>query len=352
MTGLVLIWSASLTLAASALLWMVGLIIARVIRERTEHRRNLDRQLIHTAFLDILSGSGEAVGRLNDVRGRARVVAECLLDVVALVRGTERERLISALRAFGIDQILRRRLFRGSLAGRLAAAEALSIFDGPEVAASLREALGEAREPELRVALMGSLIDLGVPPSLDEVLAELSGRRASDSLLYLPLIARLVAGDPMTALRAFGDAGITGDARVILAEALGASGDYRALGPLCIAVRAPDVELRIASIRGLTILGHPAAAPHILNAMDDPVWVVRAASSEAAGRIGLRQAVPKLASLLEDEVWWVRFRAGEALATLGDVGRERLAQIAASGGDLSRRTAAIVLAERGLAEAP
>jgi HEAT repeat protein len=223
----------------------------------------------------------------------------------------------------------------------------LSIFSGPGVAPSLREALGQARTAELRVGLMGSLIDLGAPPSLAEALADLSGRRASDSLLYLPLIARLVAGDPKTALRAFGDEAVTGDARIILAEALGASGDYRALGPLCIAARAPDEELRIASIRGLKVLAHPGAEAVILEALADPVWVVRAAACGAAGRIGLPQAVPRLAGLLEDPVWWVRFRAGEALTALGDVGRERLALVAATGGDLSRRTAAIILAELG-----
>ena len=195
---------------------------------------------------------------------------------------------------------------------------------------------------------MRSLIEIGAPPGLHEVLADLGGRRASDSLLYLPLIARLVADDPMTALKAFGDPQVTGEARVILAEALGASGDYRVLRSLCAAARAPDIELRIAAIRGLAALGHPAAEPTILAGLADEVWIVRSASCEAAGRIGLRAAVPLLAAQLEDPVWWVRFRAGEALAVLGEAGRDRLRALAVSGGDLSRRTASMVLAERGL----
>ena len=347
MTVLMLIWSGSWVMTALAVLWMTGLIVARVVRERIEHRRERDRQLIHRVLLDILAGSGDAVGRLTRVRRRARVMAEALLDVVALVRGAERERLIDALQAFGIDRVFRRRLFKGSVAGRMAAAEALSIFSGPEVTLSLREALTAAHAADLRVGLMSSLIDLGAPPPLDEVLADLSGLKASESLLYLPLITRLVAGDPMTALRAFGDDAVTGDARLILAEALGSSGDYRVLGALCIAARAPDDELRIASIRGLKILGHPGAEAVILEAMSDPVWVVRATACRAVGRIGLPEAVPRLATLLEDPVWWVRYRAGEALTALGDVGRARLARIAATGDGLSGRTAAIILAELG-----
>lgn len=349
MSSLLLIWSTSLALTAAALIWMTGLIIGRLLRERAEAGRNRDRQVIQHAFLDIMAGSGDAIGRLRKVQGRARLMAETLMEVVSLVRGGERERLISALAAFQVDHVFRRRLFRGSFAGRIAAAEALSIFPGEGSTAALRRALAASRGAELRVGVMKSLIELGTPPSLAEVLADLAGRRASESLLYLPLIARLVAEDPMTALRAFGDSRLAIEPRVILAEALGASGDYRALEPLCIATRAPDVELRIACTRALGMLGHPGAEKAVLAGLDDRVWMVRSAACEAAGRIGLRSAIPQLAHQLRDEVWWVRFRAGEALAALGQIGQERLRLVAATGDDLSRRAASMVLAERGLA---
>lgn len=349
MSSLLLIWWTSLALAAGALIWMVGLILGRLLRERAEAGRARDRQVIQQAFLDIMAGSGDAIGRLRKVQRRARLMAETLLEVVGLVRGGERERLISGLFAFNVDHVFRHRLFRGSFAGRIAAAEALAMFPGEGSTAALRRALAAARAVELRVGVMKSLIELGTPPSLAEVLADLEGRRASESLLYLPLIGRLVADDPKTALRAFGDSRLAGEPRVILAEALGGSGDYRALEPLCLATRAPDIELRIACIRALGMLGHPGAEKAVLSALDDPVWMVRAASCEAAGRIGLRAAIPKLAEQLANEIWWVRFRAGEALAVLGEVGRERLRRVATSGDDLSRRTASMVLAERGLA---
>lgn len=351
MSSLLLIWSTSLVLAGGALVWMIGLIIGRLLRERSEARRDRDRQVIQHAFLDIMAGSGDAIGRLRKVQGRARLMAETLLEVLSLVRGGERQRLISALAAINVDHVFRRRLFRGSFAGRIAAAEALSVFPGDGSTAALRRALAASKGVELRVGVMKSLIELDAPPSLAGVLADLAGRRASESLLYLPLIARLTADDPMAALRAFGDSRLAIEPRVILAEALGGSGDYRALEPLCIATRAPDVELRIACTRALGMLGHPGAEKAVLTGLDDPVWMVRSAACEAAGRIGLCSAVPQLAHQLRDEVWWVRFRAGEALAALGQTGQERLRLVAATGDDLSRRAASMVLAERGLAMA-
>jgi len=349
MVELRLIWLTSAVLAAAALIWMMGLIFARVLRERGDARRRREWHLIQQALLDIMGGSGDAVARLRNVRARPRLMAEALLEVLALIRGgDERDRLISALKAFGFDETFRRCLRRGSVAGRIASAEALSIFPGERTCAALRRALKMTRASELRVSLMRSLIEIGAPPPLREALSDLSGRRGSDSLLYLPLIARLVADDPMTALRAFGDPQVTGEARVVLAESLGASGDYRTLQPLCVAARAPDVELRIAAIRGLAALGHPAAEQAILSGLKDRSWIVCAASCEAAGRIGLPAAIPLLEAQLGDAEWWVRFRAGEALAALGRVGQDRLRAIATVGGELSRSTASMVLAERGL----
>lgn len=348
MGGLLFLWWLSIGMAAVALGWMVALIVARLLRDRAEARRIHDRRRVQQAFLEIMAGSGDAIGPVREIARRARLTAEALLDVLALVRGAERERLISALAAFGIDDRFRRRLTLGSAAGRIAAAEALSIFPDERNRIALREALGSARSAGLRVALMNSLIDLNAPVELREVIGDLGRRRGAESLLYVPLISRLVRDDPEGALRLFADPTLAPQGRVVLAEALGRAGDYRAIEPLALTAGAPDVELRIASFRGLGALGHPAAEAAVVAGLGDPEWMVRSASCEAAGRIGLRSTIPLLAAHLGDSVWWVRFRAGEALAALGAAGRDELRIAAATGGPLAQRTASMVLAERGL----
>lgn len=350
MSGLLLLWWTSIILAAGALAWISALVIGRLFREQRDARRGRDRDRACDAFLDVMNGSGDALGRLRGIDHRARLMGEVLLELLAMVRGVERDRLITALRSINMDDRWRRRLFRGRLAGRMVAAEALSIFPGPETVNALREALDQARNGNLRVALMRSLIELDAAPPLAQVLRDIHRSRGSESLLYLPLMGRLVNGDTRAALRAFGDPETPARARVILAEALGASGDFRALKPLCIATRAPDIELRIASVRGLAAMGHPVAEAHILAALEDPVWMVRSAACEAAGRIGLQAAVPLLIAQLSDPVWWVRFRAGGALSALGPIGVQGLQAAAAGQGDLPRRAASLALAERGLAK--
>lgn len=349
MADIVVIWTTSLVLAAGALAWMLWLILARLLRDRADEARMRDRRLIQQVYLDIMNGAGDAVIPLRRLRGRAALMAEALLEVIGMVRGRERDRLISALQAVNIDGLFRDQLFRGRTPQRIAAADALSIFAGDETTTALRRALAAAPAGELRVGLMQALLDVGTPPPIGLVVKDLKGRKATESLLYLPLIRALVAADPVSGLHAFGDEAISPDARAMLAEALGASGDFRALEPLLMAGRAPDVELRIAALRGLTALGHPAAEPCVMRGLSDDVWMIRAAACEAAGRIGLRMAAHRLAELLGDPTWWVRFRAGEALAAMGVAGVEQLRNVAVGGDDLSRRTASMALAERGLA---
>jgi len=351
MSDLALLWWTSTGLATIALVWMSALVFGRLLRERSDRRREKDRALASTAFLDAMNGRGEPEVQLAGLRHRARLMAETLLEAVALVRGAERDRLIATLTSAGVDERLRRRLAVGSLSGRMVAAEALANFQGPDTISALGAALTRARDANLRVALMRSLIELDASPPLAAVLQDIARSRGAESLLYLPLIGRLVNADTGAALRAFGDAATPDAARVILAEALGSSGDFRALEPLCVVVSAPDPELRIAGVRGLAAMGHPAAESQIFAALRDPVWMVRAAACEAAGRIGLRTAAPLLVEQLSDPVWWVRFRAGEALATLGQPGIDGLREVARDGVDRAGRAASLALAERGLTAA-
>jgi HEAT repeat protein len=352
MRELALLWWVSIALSVAALLWMSVLVSCRLLRGRSDAKRAHDRGVASAAFLDAMNGEGDPGTLLVGLRHRARLMAETLLEAMALVRGVECDRLISTLALIGVDGALRRRLSIGSLPERMVAAEALANFPSPETVDALRRALPRARDANLRVALMRSLIEIDASPPLGEVLQDIARSRGADSLLYLPLIGRLVNGDTSDALRAFGDPATPAAARIILAEALGASGDFRALQPLCMIIAAPDVELRIAGVRGLAAMAHPAAEPHILAALADPTWAVRSAACEAAGRIGLQNATPLLVKQLSDSVWWVRFRAGEALAMLGQPGIDGLRQVALTGADRARRAASLALAERGLSAVP
>lgn len=350
MSLLAFLWWSSLVFGAAALVWMSGLIVGRLLRERVDGRRAADQTSVRMLFLALMGGEAEAELRLKPYCRRARLMAEALLEILGLVRGAERERIIESLARLGVHDRLRLRLHRGSKAGRIAAAEALAAFPDVATVEALRSALGRSRDGDFRVAVLTALLDMEAAPPLQDILREVGDRGLQDSLLYEPVIRRAAAAAPLDALDVFILSAAPAATRAVLADALGASGDYRAVEPLGQTAAAPELELRIASVRALGLLGHPAAAEAVTNALSDPAWEVRSAACEAAGRIGLVQAAPSLIHALADPAWWVRFRAGEALAALGDKGIAGLRLAVRIDQDVVRRSASLALAERGLAE--
>jgi HEAT repeat protein len=347
---LALLWWSSLVFAAAALVWMSGLIMARLLRERADRKRASDQASVRILFLEVMGGDAESELRLKPFCRRARLMAEALLEMLGLVRGAERQRLIECLLRLAVADRLRLRLNRGSKAGRIAAAEALAAFPDRKTVDGLRSALTQSRDGDFRVAVLNSLLDMDASPPFQDILREVAHRGLRESLLYEPVVRRAAAASPLEALDAFIASKAPAATRAVLADALGASGDYRAVEPLSETATAPELEVRIASVRALGLLSHPAGGTAVMKAFSDPAWEVRSAACEAAGRIGLVQAAPSLVDALADPAWWVRFRAGEALAALGDKGIAGLRMAVGIDQDVVRRAASLALAERGLAE--
>jgi HEAT repeat protein len=342
------LWVSSVVMAAGALLWMAGLVSARLGRETRARRRQSEQRAVMKAFMAILGGAGDATAQLSPYQRRACLIAEALLETMALVRGPDRQRLIKALEALSIDSRLRSRLFTHDAPGRIASAEALSVFPSRATVAALESVWRRSRDPALRLAAIRSLIELGEAPTLRDVLRELE-RAGADSLTFLPVLRRLAMDRPAAAIEEIANPDRSLAVRAMLADALGATGDYAVLPALTHALGDPALEVRTAAIRALGALAHPAAEAGLAQALHDPRWEVRATACEAIGRIGAVNQIPRLIELLQDPAWWVRFRASDAMAQLGDKGVRSLRLAATAPIDVIRRAASLALAERGLA---
>ena len=339
------LWWSSILLATLALLWMLGLIVARLFRERGDAKRLIDRQSLSQAYLAIMAGSENGADLLRPYQTRSRLLAETLLDLLGLVRGAERERLIEALRLAGVDKRLRWRLTHGSRTGRLAAVEALSAFPSDATRQDLRALHRRSNDAEIRIATVRTLIEIAAPPRIQDLIVELQSRDDGDSLLYAPVLRQLAIDAPEDALHALAIPGLPVAARAVTIDAVGASGDYRALPVLFEMFKAQDPVLRSAVVRALASLAHPSGTSVIVAALGDEAWDVRAEAAVAAGRIGGPELVTQLVVLLEDPVWWVRFRAADALARLGPNGREALRIAATSPIEAIQKSASMALAE-------
>ncbi len=311
------LWMTSLLLMAAALAWMSWLILSRLFRERSQANRAEHRKSVSRAYLQIMGGDAEGEARLQAYQHQARLLAESLLEVMGLVRGAERERLVAALTRLEVDATLRDRLNRGSRTGRLAAAEALAAFSSQATTAALSSLYMASRDGEVRIAAIRSLIEIDAAPSIEAVVVDLEKRGETESLQHLPVLRRLASADPDAALAVFNSPDRSPTLRAVLAEALAGSGAYSCLPALIDATSDPNAALRLAAVRGIGQLAHPAASAAVEAALHDAAWDVRAEACATAAKLGARQLAPSLTACLNDAEWWVRFRATEALQTLG-----------------------------------
>ncbi|WP_411289349.1 HEAT repeat domain-containing protein [Phenylobacterium sp.] len=348
MSLLSLIWSVALALCAAAVLWMSALIVLRVFSDRAARRRAEDRRAVERCFVGILQGRSDVVRDLAPYRGRARLMAESLLDFLTLVRGVDLEIVLGALESVGVDKVLAARLNRGSLAGRLASVEALGAFAGEATRAALVQAA--ARGPAtVRLAALRSLLQAGGEVDIARLLQHLARGELRHSGPLTDLAHLVIAADPTAAMGVLAQPDLAPATRILIVEGLGAAGAYAALPIINAHAEAGRADVRAAAISTLGRMMHPAAEPALERALTDPAWEVRSAAAAAIGEARLASLVGPLAAQLSDSVWIVRFQSAGALLKLGESGLERLRAAALGADARAEQTASLMLAERGLA---
>jgi HEAT repeat protein len=344
LTSLWALWFLSIGIASAALIIMIGLLLARLILGRTGRAREAERRRLIPLLLgnrhDSALGSG----------GRSDILADLSVELIQLVRGSDRDRFVEAATRLGVPERLRRHLDSGSARTRLAAAEALAEFPDERSIARLLAAL---RDPSADVRLTAalSLAAIDRTPPARELVELLGIGTRENSLLTVALFRDIAERRPDEVRALILDAGVPAGAKAAAIEALSASADYT-LVPLVTTLASTadsDDPVLPRYLGALADFAHPAAEPAVKRCLGSPSPEVRAAAARAAGRIGLTPLAPYLKELLADSDWWVRFRAGEALTLLGEEGVRLLRETAELEREPARTAATLTLAERGLA---
>lgn len=341
MSLLVMLWITSLALAGVALVVMVGLILRRVILDLLARRRAAQRSRLMTAILGWLDDDETAE---PPVQAGQPLGSRLAMELLQLVRGRDRARLIALMRRTGTDMELCTRIRSGRAAERIEAARALALFVTPETLWALEEGLDDPN-PEVRLTVAASLVTLQAAPPLPTLIAKLAIGSIENSRTLSPIFRELARNRKAEFVAALSDPDMAEPVLVLILDALGRTGDYRLIDAVGKATGHSSMNVRAEALRALGAFGHPAAAAIVLRAFDDPAWQVRAQAAIAAGRIGVADAAPRLRQLLADPIWWMRLRAGEALLALGPAGLSLL-EAAAAGQGVEAETAATVLAER------
>jgi hypothetical protein len=339
--------------ALGLLAGLVALVLAKRLARAAAERRSRTRRDRWTRAL----GRGPVRElRMREIRALARGAArsrraqEDLLGLISAGRlppeDDRRAPFGRALRRAGLHRALRRAcgsrnaVKRGraaliwaglGLPGGERVIARLATDSDPDVRAAAVQALEGCASEEAAWALIEAMRSASLPP-------ERCAERLRGAWAVAPLLSAL--GDP--------------EFRSVtpwLAEALGLSGDPRAVRPLIRLVAGGDESQRIRACRALGRLGDESASGVLVKALSDPSAAVRAQAARALAELGDERSVYALVQLLGDRSWWVRARAGEALRALGAPGVAALRWCARTHADPYARERALEALAHALAEA-
>lgn len=344
MNILLFVWTLSLVMAGTALAIMLGLIIARVLRDQRVRQYEGQRRMLVPALLGASELPPEVAGKIAP-----DVIADVATSLIQLVRGDDREAFIERAEKFGVPRRLEQLLRSGSDRTRLAAAQAMGAFNDAKTLHLLRRALND-RNQDVRLAAALSIASAGDTESAAGIVPRLGEEEEEPSLLLVTLFKRIAADRPDEIKQLVTDPQSHSRVKVAAIEALAATGDY-SLVPLIadLALAAPDdAEELPRYLRALGQLAHPAGRKAVMDGLSRPAMAARAAAVGAAGKIGLLETAPTLRALLDDPEWWVRFRAAEALIEFGEPGRALLRDAVQNGTPRARDAAITMLAEPGI----
>ncbi len=128
--------------------------------------------------------------------------------------------------------------------------------------------------------------------------------------------------------------------RIPAVEALGKSGDARAVEPLCAVLNDPDIGIRKAVAEALGQIGDARAAEPLIALLSDPDPGVRAAAVTALGKLHDAEAVGPVIKSLNDNDSGVRAAACETLGQLGDARAETPLTVCLKDNDATTRDSA------------
>ena len=314
MTGIKVAQLSVLIIFAANALLVAGLIALKTVhrsRARRHHRRK-------TGYMALISRHVTYANCTDPITSRMATdpaFLDALIDIRNAVVGPEVETLSGIVDRHGVITLQEARLrAQFPLGRRLKAAVALAELGDESAAATLMDHLAD-REPEVRIQAARGLGRMKWTPAIDAIVARFPVEtpwvrtRFADTLLGFgaaatwPLIAYIRVNHhferegPVAAIRT-----------------LAALGDDQAAQPLIEVLRnATDVEVRIATIEALGLLGSLRAAPALRNQARSADWRVRAKAMSAIGDIGDARSVDLIASGLNDTNWWVRRNAAAAL---------------------------------------
>ena len=344
---LMALWSLSLVMAAISVGILGVVIVQRLISQNGRMKREKLREALIQELFTVTDDWRQSVEPLKPLILDGKMVGQTIIEYTTLVRGSDLDNAACALRAAGAEHKIISTLTKGAYKYRRVAAEALSIFRSEKSIAALRAVLFGNAPGTVKVAAARSLLSLGAPLPLDDVVSQFQTAELDVPLELIAVLEAYAKASPEALAERLEGGSDSVELRCLMIDALGKCDAYNAIPVLEQCALDPSSRVRATAIRALGRLELPISASVLNAALVDNSNDVRAEAVEAIGAVVMPEYAGKLEEMLDDRDWKVRFGAGAAMVALGKVGQDRLSTVAAGGAsEVARRTASLTLTEK------
>lgn len=340
-----LLWLISSAFAGASAVTLFGVVVSRAVTNHLERIEHAKRGAVTSLLCAARVADGNRAPAAD--RRMVRVAAELIRDAAG---SAEKERIVASAERLGVAQRLRADLRSWFASTRSTAAALLVAFPEDTTVAALVGAIKD-RDSDVRLTAALSLARMRRAPPTRTLVDTLGLGTIETSRLTTALFEEIAAAHPEQIVELITRKGLPTTVERAAIEALSdapQSGIVEVLIGLASDRDVKDADLAFYLER-LGDFHDLSAVTVVAKGLDHPSAQVRSAAALAAGNLGLESAAPRLAQLLSDADWWVRFHAAEALVGMGAAGREKLLALTASESTVAGQTAAITLAEHGLA---
>lgn len=204
---------------------------------------------------------------------------------------------------------------KGTVQEKITAIEILGKLDWIQSVHPLLEALGD-KSDEVRMAASEALSKIQAPEVVPLLIKALE-----DPYRFLPArIAEVLISYGDVAVPAMLEAlpDLPIQSKVYIIEMLGGMDDEKISPALMLELRADEPEIRAASIEALGEQMYKPAAEAMSILLKDKDGKVRSKAARTLGLVGSLQYIPSLEDMLKDEEWWVRTNAETAIEAIRD----------------------------------
>jgi hypothetical protein len=313
----IFVWTLAVTFAVSVVM-LIAVVLLKVVHRKRSAAHALRRSSFLATLGRHLANPGSA-GQLTT----AEATDEAFIDAVIDLRNTAIGSDVEALDGL-IDREQMIRAMGAKLAApfplgrRLRAVVALAEIGDRGAAPILVRHLSD-RDPAVRTQSARGLARMNHVPAIHLILERLADEPApvrNKLVGVLALFGRHGIWHIVAYIRDHHDAE-KNQAVPGLIRVLGQVGDFeigKALSGLLD--EATDIEVILAIIETLGVVGGPDALKPIRRMMRSEDWRIRAKAVSSLGTVGEPSSIPMIALSLGDPAWWVRRNAASALGGL------------------------------------